>query len=531
VRPSQLTEARNISFWPGPIRRESGCRQYNTGSIFAPITSGYAWPADPAAGGFNLRHVLTLGNGSIVRDQGDGNFGQLMASGLGAFTFTPAYAEAGEESPGRPPLLAMALAPNPPRVITGTTNSADLIPAAPTEFAQGPPTVVLHEGRLWWGLGHRVWFSSPTDHLKYLAADGGGSIDVYPGDGDFIVMLMSYKGLLLVWKYPGGIYAVDTASVEVTGWRVTRITQWVGALSPRAGVILDNEVLFIDHGGNLQLLSGITAYGLVGSKNLSVAYNLAEWMQDTFNPARYRQSVMVYSPARREVHIALTAIGSLTNDRRLVLDFNMPETIRARLSDRDRCDGLWTTRDGNGTVRPVCGGDDQRVWLLDEPGVLKTPLTGAAIGYASIFATPPMDLGDPLHRKNGLFIEVVGDSTGAMTFYIDVEWDHRPIQTIEVTLGGGGTPFRLFRLGVTRLAGLVDYRQRRRLVGSGHRLKLTVRAADHAVDFSVSRLWLSGGIGDERHKPDPDRAPTTLNQELGRTRARQGRPLHTGRRG
>jgi hypothetical protein len=476
--------------------------------------------------------VVTTAHGHIYGDTGTGTFSLDMASGLGSFTYTPVYVEAGEETPGRPPLLAMALAPNAPRVITGTAGSAALIPNAPAEFAGGPPAVTLHEGRLWWGLGHRVWYSSPTDHLKYGAADGGGSIDVYPGDGDRIVMLLSYKGLLLVFKYPGGVYAIDTASIETTGWRVTRITQWIGAISPRAGVILDNEVLFMDHGGNFQLLSGITAYGLVGSKNLSQAYNLSEWMQATFNPARYRQAVMIYSPARREVHLALTAIGSQTNDRRLVLDFNMPDTIRARLSDRDRCDGLWTARDENGTVRPVCGGDDQCVWMLDEPGVLKTPFTGPAVGYPSVFATPPMDLGDPLHRKNGQFIEVAGDATGATTLYIDVEWDHRPIQTIAVTLSGGGTPFRLFRLGVTRLAGLVEYRQRRRLIGSGHRVRLTVRAADSAVDFSVSRLWLSGGLGDERAKPDPgaaQQAPTAALQERGVTRARQGRPRHAAR--
>jgi hypothetical protein len=213
----------------------------------------------------------------------------------------------------------------------------------------------------------------------------------------------------------------------------------------------------------------------------------------------------------------------------LVLDFNMPDTIRARLSDRDRCDGLWTTRDANGTVRPVCGGDDQLVWILDEPGVLKTPLTGPSLGYPSVFATPPMDLGDPLHRKNGLFIEVAGDTAGAITFYIDIEWDGRMIQTIPVTLQGGGTPFREFRLGVTRLGGVVDYRQRRRLIGSGHRIKLTVRAAESAVDFSVSRLWLSGGLGDERATPSPDRAPQTAAQTRGFQRARQGRPTHTAR--
>ena len=68
LRPSQLTVARNISFWPGPIRRESGCRQYNTNTIGGAITSGHAWLADPGAGGFTLRHVLTLADGQIIGD-------------------------------------------------------------------------------------------------------------------------------------------------------------------------------------------------------------------------------------------------------------------------------------------------------------------------------------------------------------------------------------------------------------------------------------------------------------------------------
>jgi hypothetical protein len=526
LRPSQLVAARNISFWPGPIRRESGCRQYDVSGITATITGGYAWP--PAG---TMRHLITTADGRILGDPGDGNFTQY-ATGLSALFYTPVFAEAGEEDPSRPPLLAIALAPNPPRVVTSTNLTADLIPNAPSEWTtSGPTTVCLHEGRLWWGLGHRVWYSAPGDHLVYTThtSGDGGSLAVYPGDGDRILMLLSYKGLLLVWKYPGGIYAVDTADVQPANWRVTRITAAIGCITTRAGVILDNDILFMDHAGNFQLLSGVTEYGKVGSENITRAYNLAEWIQRDFNAVRFPQAVMLYSPARREVHIALSSKQGLHNDRRLVFDFNAPGVIRARLSDRDRSNGLWLTRDLAGTLRPACGGDDQAVWILDEPGILKQPRVGTSISAPAGFATPPLDLGAPTQVKRGQFIEIMGETQGETAFTIDIVWDDQIRQTIAFHFGvPEGNPLGIFTLGDDPLGRLgwtskAGYQIRRRIVGSGRRLQLVVRSEDPALDFAVSRIWVSGALADERQQaPAGAVAAGAATASFGRSARRPG---------
>ena len=57
-----------------------------------------------------------------------------------------------------------------------------------------------------------------------------GNVVVYPGEGEKIVAIQSFKGLLIVWKYPRGVYYIDTTAVDVGDWKTKRLGTSTGGV-------------------------------------------------------------------------------------------------------------------------------------------------------------------------------------------------------------------------------------------------------------------------------------------------------------
>ena len=504
LAPSQLTMAKNISYWSGVLRRESGALLQNTVQLPAQIQGGYNW--HPAG----ERSIVPLSNGELRLDTGDGSYSRVAASGLNPFDMLPFFTEGGQEAGGKPTILFCALSPNPPRVIVGNSVDATLIPTGapgqghPAEWdISGPSLFVMHEGRMWaLGTGndpHRAWYSSTDNHMAYLSGDGGGSISVYPGEADRIVAACSYKGLLICWKRPFGIYAIDTTETDPTGWRVTRISAYIGSRGPGCVAPLDNDIMFMDYVGNLQLLSGITEYGKAGTRNLTESYDLGSYIRDTYTPDRFQFTTMQYSPARREIHITLATRGSDHEDHRLVIDMNVAGRYRFRVVDRDLCGGLWLASDVFGTLRPVVGGADGRIWMLDQLGTMRSGLDWVPDDPAvSVWATGWMDLGTPVRRKLGKFMEVLAEVDTLVTIAIEVWWDGSLKQTIHLDMGAPGARFDHAHFDQDRFVGTQIITRRVRIVGSGRRLQLVGKSLIPGSDFGLARIFLQGDLSDER---------------------------------
>jgi hypothetical protein len=505
LTPAHLVTAQNVSYWTGTLRRESGAVLVTPTALAGAITSGYTW-----RGG--TRTVITVHPAGqpleLRKDTGPGTFATVLATASVSSDLIPTYAEGGEESLTAAIRLFVAWSPNAPRVVIGDADTATAITGAPAEWAaSGPAQFVLHEGRMW-GLGagndpHRVWYSSTTDHEQFVGT-GGGNLLVYAGEGDRIVAGLSFKGLLLIWKSPGGIYAIDTADIDPTRWRVTRIAEHIGTRGPGCVTMIDTGVMFIDHAANVQLVTGITEYGSISTANLTRAYDIGGRLRQQTLPTFLPFTVVHFVAARREIHITLRQRGSGGAWGRLVIDLNRADAPhRFRTVTRDHAQSLWVAEDSEGTRRPMIGDSEGRVWRLDQPGTTRTgPGFPTDDPAQSIALTPEMDFGEPTKRKLGKFIEAYVTPDVRSQFFVEVYWDGilRDVVDFDMTLVGfalGPAPDP-FILDTSWLAGAALTVRRMRLVGSGRRLQLRVVSKGFGEDFSIARLYVSGAFSNER---------------------------------
>lgn len=501
IPPNQLLTATNVSYDTGNLSKEGGSIRYNDVGItdLPKVFGGYDWwPSEGVQ-----RMIVVTQDGKIYRDDGAGSFGTVMKTGL-TLSPIPYFAEGGKELAANNRKLFIFTGLNPVQVINGdaatTTNLA--VPPADWAPATSPTFGMVHEDRLWGGGNssdpHRLYYSTLNSHEDFTGS-GSGSISVYPGEGEKLVAAVSFKGLLITFKYPRGIYMVDTRDASPANWVVKPLTRAIGSVSAASCVVIDNDVMFLDASGGFQLISATQEFGDMNSRSISAMFEFNNFMRDNINFALLTKSQCIYYPQRREVHFLLAGSNAVFLNRRIVVDFN-GETPRFRYCNRDMNHSIWLRKDINSVLRPMIGGNCGLVYFLD--AATKTRDGGP---FSSEFQTAHMDFSwlDPTltsRKKIGQFLEVVFSTTGDWNINVDVMWDNKVYQTIQFNMGpGGGTVIGNFIIGESKLGGAKGvFSQRKRLEGSGQRLSLIGRNTGMGEDFSISRFFVYFKVGDEK---------------------------------
>ncbi len=500
VDPTELTLATNITYENDIIAKEGGAVRYNTVAVptaglllggvdFFPVT------------GTQVMVVYTSG-GYLLKDEGAGTFAITLKSGL-LQTATPVFVQGGQEALANPKKIFTFNGYDAVQVLSGNgvVTTALATPPADWSGTQQPNCGVIHENRLWACLGHRVYFSKTSSHEDFTAGSGpadGGSLAVFPGIGDQIKQIVSFKGVLIVYKEPRGIFLIDTSSTDITAWKVSQLNASIGVASSQSVVQIDDDIIFMDSTGNLQLQSGIDNFNITGS-NLSQLKQMGVFVEDFINRSLLSHVKAVFYPAKREVHFAVPQLTSTYNTARLVLDLNHPDVPRFRWSTRDVCEAIWLRRDSTGVQRPVVGDDVGGVWLLDQSVRSKD---GAA--YLAEFQTPLLNFAflDPslAHRqKLACELEIVAEPREGITLLVDVYWDNMFRHTINFSLNPQGVALGTFVLGVDALgsAGIMSIR-RRKMLGSGRMLSLRFYNNEVNGDFAISHCYIRFKVGNER---------------------------------
>jgi len=293
----------------------------------------------------------------------------------------------------------------------------------------------VHRGRLWGGGNandpHRLYYSPVNNH----SAVNDGSISIFSGEGEYISGAISFRGLIIVFKYPKGVYAVNTESFDIAQWSVSRISPHVGLAGPRALTLVDNDVLFIDQTAQVNPVSAVEEFGNLATQNLSSALDVDAYLRERFNLDRIPFARSIFYTAKRRVEFAMPTASSSINDDRLIVDYNIPERPRFLENDRDECLDIWLRKDVDGIQRPVVSDNSGFIWLLDRESRTKD-----GQGYSAEFTTLSTDfayLDSRLAntRKNGQFLEVSFQPTGQHSLMVDVLWDDVLTQTINFQLG------------------------------------------------------------------------------------------------
>tara|TARA_Y100000310_G_scaffold66242_2_gene61621 strand:- start:418 stop:1995 length:1578 start_codon:yes stop_codon:yes gene_type:complete len=499
VGPTHLIVAENVTYEAGTLGKEGGSSKYNSSAITSAPTvlGGHDW--HPTAS--QQRLIVVTSNGKMLRDTGDGSFGTTLKTGLTVSSITPVFVGGGAEVAANNRKLFCYTGSNQVQVLSGDGTTTSDLATPPSDWGSIFPTFgLIHENRHWGGGNsndpHRLYFTAPGNHEVFTGSDTG-SISVYSGEGERITGAVSFKGVMVVWKYPSGIYIIDTSNADEANWSVDKHSSKIGGVSPLGHTPIDDDVMFIDQGGSLHLVSAIGEFANIGSRNLSDVADLTPLIRDEINLGELQRTQCTYYIAKREVHFTLSSSGT-AYDRRLVVDLNRIDLPRFRLSTKDTNRSIWLRQDSNGVDRPMTGDASGFAWYLDQASRAKD---GA--GYNGKFQTPHLDFGwlDPslgTKNKNGKFIELVVEPKGNWDLSVDVLWDDVTIDTLSFNMGVAGSSLGSFVLNTDKLAGGNLVNKRKRMVGSGRRLSLVGRNSGNGQDFSVSKFYCGFTEGSDR---------------------------------
>lgn len=482
LRPTQLVVADGITYEGRVIQKEGGAAKYNATPLPdnpERITGGVYWDVqDPAWTGQQL--IIMSEHASDARIYHDNAYNGTFPSGTSDTGLTkgslPVFAEGGAEAAGSLSTMFWFNGLDPPMkkdsnditfLTTGMTLPADW--AAPN----WPSFGAVHEGRLWGGGNrndpHRLYYTQTTNHKDWTGT-GSGSISVYPGEGQALIGIIAFKGLLIAFKRRG-IYYVDTRAPDTANWVVDRLTSAVGLASPLAAVNIgeNDAILWMDTQGVFRLAQGVLEFGNVRTNRLLVAQDIAAYIRREFELGRLDKVQGVYYPHKDQAHFVVTNKGDGINNRRLVLDFQTAPP-RVSVSSRDVNEAIFLRRGTDGMARPTVGDDTGTVWDIDTSTRNKDGLA-----YTGQIQVPATDLGflDPdiaTKTKNGQFIEIMMDP--GETAEVDIYWDFVLTQTVAVQ--------------ANRL---------QPIHGSGHFVSLAIRNMAVNANFrpSAARLYFTPG--------------------------------------
>lgn len=507
MQPGHLADAEGVTLDGGLIQKEGGAVKLNSSALGAGsvVISGISY--SPLADVW--RDAVFLSNGTILKDSGAGTFPTTLASGLTADREPPPwFVTGGGEAVGSPRTLFCFSTSNQVRAVDGDGASMAAITTPPADWAGAgnfPPFGIIHEGRLWGGGNasdpHRLYYSTLTDHQNFTGT-GSGSISIFPGEGERLVGAVSFKGLLVAFKYPRGVYFVTTTDPAPAGWRVDRLSTAVGSLNQHTIVPIDNDTLYMDSTGNMHLLSATNAFGGVQTSNISQRADMADFFREEVEFTNIRRSVGVWYGDKQQAMFALPRTNSTDNNLRVTVDFSDPQVgFRFLPSLRDTPVSMWIRQDTDGVFKPVHGDASGFVWKMDQEIRSKD-----GVGFDTRLETSDMDLGfaNPILAtkfKSGDFLEIKYEATGDWDLTVTVIWDRVPGPPILFSMGGLGGALGSFTLDSDVLSATGQITSiRKRIAGSGRRVRIKIEQSGANQNIALSDFYLSFRMGDERQR-------------------------------
>jgi hypothetical protein len=501
---SDLISALNLSYADGTLQKEGGTAKYNATAITgAPSILG-GWDWDHSGGA--QRMIVVADDGKIYKDSGSGAFGTTLKSGLNVTDasgdpIVPVFAEGGKEAAANNRKLFIFTGRNVVQVLSadGATTSDITTPPADWSGQNQPRFGFNHEGRMWGGGNpndpHRLYFSLTTNHEDFTTS-GAGSIAVYPGEGENLVNAFSFRGGIIAFKYPVGIYFVDTSDPTVANWKVSKIADKLGSAWIGTACVAEDEIIYVDQAGEFRLLTTTANFGDFGTDSLSDIANMGTFARDNLNRGQMKKWRLVYYPAKREVHLACTGTGATVNNGRLVIDLNRRDKARFRYSDRDTAVSLWV-RKVSGVPQLTAGDNAGFVRKLDQEA-----RSNSGSGYRGEFQTAHFDFSelDPKFgtiTKRAKYIELVVQPKGNWNLSVDYIWDGETEGTLQFNMGTTGASLGSFILGTDALAQEAVLNRKKIFYGEGRRLSIKGYNTGDSQDFSVARFYIHFEPGNE----------------------------------
>lgn len=446
------------------------------------------------------RNVVAGSDGTINKDDGTGNGWVQVKTALStAFPYNPYFLLGGAEATGRNRKCFYCDGRNIVQVLSGdgvvTTDISN--PPADWSGTNQPSGLVAHQGYMW-GFGnpnspHTLYRSLQTNHEDFTTTPY--SLNLFPGESQYIACALSFKGGMLVWKYPTGAYFVDTTDPNPVNWQQKRIGN-AGAAGPANSVLLENDAIWVAPDASFHLASATYATGSVHASD--IAYRkLGQFPRQQLNVSRLAYAKMVYYTQKREIHLGAAAPGSTLITRRLVLDLNREQDQGERWHfwDRDDNESLWLRRGVDSTPSLVMGDNLGQIWLLDQ---INRDKAGSAYTFEFFMADTDFSQFVPQWAgkwKNLRYVQVEWDPHSQASLTLEVYRDGKLSQTIVVNLTASGLVLPFGLPGVFG-ADTLQVSNKRRILGRARRMALRGYITQTDADVSISRMIVGVEVGE-----------------------------------
>lgn len=433
VRPDALIKADNIKFDNKTVTRAGGLVLFNSSAISGTpdILEATDWHPDSTT-----QSIITVASDANVYVESVGDLDSAIAYNANVTIESPiTFVEAGATTVGGNRNLYIYCADFPVQVIEGNGTVSANISNSSSDWTSNPPySAIYHDGRIW-AFGnsnypHALYCSDLLNHGNFDNDFNTPIYDIYPGEGEGIRACYSYLPQeMVIFKYPRGIYTINTSSVPNYFLPVAKIRDDIGVASPHSVTKVGSfGIWFMDTLGHIYDLQTISDPGLNPTDaDITEKLNLTKWIEDTIDKSKLEFSRLYYDAQRKEVWATYTSLESTgLCDYVLILDVRDPNNVKACIDNRgEYFQTVFSYRESTGNLIPYCAGTGGFVYKSNQSAI---SVNGTA--YTTEFQTPHTDLGwysqdlklrDKRFDWLDLVLLPVGSANVTVSWYIDGE--------------------------------------------------------------------------------------------------------------
>jgi len=500
---TDLLQAENIRYDGDAWRKAPGMAKFDANAVVANATcsEGIDFWYNTATQNIITAWIGSNAASNAVFKEVAGNLDSVTLLNNTSFTEPITFLECGQEWVNNPRKLLMFHKGIVPYVYDANSNANAMIAmtnvSADWTTAQYPAAAIMHDQRVVaWGAAnapHNLYFSTLNDHTDFAT----GLPPVYsimPGEGEYIVACHSLVSTtrLYVFKYPTGIYYIDTADINSWILPVTTVRKDIGMAGPHAITKVGSlGTWFIGSDGHVYSLEAVQNPD-IDPKDASITaqLNLSDWIRDNVNPNRLKFARIIYDPNRKEVWAMYSETGTTINGLCLVFDISKPGNVKISTDTRGNYfNAAFLHKEATTTFRQLyTGGTGGFVYKHNQP----TRLLGAS-AYQGTFRTPDTDfswLSANLAEVSKRFdwLEFIFQSTGDYPLYVETYIDGEYYNTYTITLGAAQTGLDAFVLDTSQLATSGLIRGKVKIGGMGKRFGVRCYNNGASQDFNIARI-------------------------------------------
>lgn len=515
IPPTDLIVARNIRYDGEVFVKAPGLSAVDANTIASNNTltcvGGHSW--NPAG---TTKQITVWSNGNVYKEASGDLDSVTIHTGWNATQGPAVFVEGGDIEVSDDRELYLFGEYNLPKKLVADAGSMVNITATASDWSTNnyPTFAFYHNSRIIAGgngnAPHVYYISTLNDHGDFNISNGARAFELAPGFGERLVAGYSHlPERVYFWKYPKGIFYVDTTDISALYLPTALLRSDVGAAGPHCVTKVDDDLWFVSANGRIYSMNALRPDTDLKSSDITALYNLERFIENNVDKTALKWARLVYDETRREVSFYFTSTDGVINDRALVFDLNK-EKARISIEERRSYDttngvyrsyfhAVWPVQSTLGSTVFYAAGNTGKVYELNNAN---RSVDGEA--YLGEFQTPDTDLGPELGgiKKHFTFLEITLAGTGSYDLLCDVYVDGRFQKTLSLPQTSSGDVFdtAVFGEAVFGQSSTIDKR-RRELDLHGETISLKFYNSGENENFKVRNVRVYfrtlGDIGEE----------------------------------